>query len=258
MRQAYNRGGPGLPNMGIFKTNWFTASHSGYHTAHSPAQKKVPPSQNGGNDPFYTYDYWPVPTYWCSGLFKNEFWGVKVRKYGVDATKMGPLGYGTRTVIGDPRMPKTIERLEKRDYESGVYEGIFEDTAIREGSTEREKEEALTRNAMAVRSRQIFDAMRTKNFRGEGINTEHGEERDLQAGLRHPLPTPEYLCPKYEEIKEYLLANRGPLELALDTMGILSEPAFFRYIRDRGGISLTPMEFRSFLGIASGRRELLM
>jgi hypothetical protein len=53
-------------------------------------------------------------------------------------------------------------------------------------------------------------------------------------------------------------ANREPLELALDTMGILSEPVFFRYIRDKGGISLTPMEFREFLGYANERRELFM
>jgi hypothetical protein len=70
--------------------------------------------------------------------------------------------------------------------------------------------------------------------------------------------TPQYSCPRYEEIKEYLFTNRGPLQLALDTMGILSEPAFYRYIRDRGGISLTPMELREFLGYANERRELFM
>jgi hypothetical protein len=253
MRQAYNRGGPGLPNMGIFKTNWFTASHSGYHTARSPPQNKAPPSRNGGNDPFYTHDYWLVPTYWCSSLFRDEFWNVKGRKYGADATKMGPLGYGTRTVIGDPRIPRSMERLEKRDYESGVYEGKFEDTAIFEGWTDGEKEAALRRNAMAVKSRRIINAMKTKNFRDVD-----DEEEDLQTELGDSPLTPRYSCPRYEEIKEYLFANRGPLELALDTMGVLSEPAFYRYIRDRGGISLTPMEFRSFLGIASGRRELFM
>jgi hypothetical protein len=238
--------------MGIFKTNWFTASHSGYHTARSPALNKPPPAQDRGDDPFYTYDYWPVPTYWCSILFRDEFWDVKVRKYGADATKMGPVRYGTRVVIGDPRMPKTIERLGKRDYESEVYEGEFEATAICEGWTDGEKEEALTLNAMAVKSRRILDAMRTKNPRNVD------DEENLQTEFRGPPLMPWYSCLRYDEIKEYLFANRGALELALDTMGILSEPALFRYIKDRGGISLTPMEFRSFLGSANERKELFM
>jgi hypothetical protein len=253
MRQAYNRGGPGLPNMGIFKTNWFTASHSGYHTARSPPQNKPPTSENEGNDPLNTYDYWPVPTSWCCYLFGDQFWNVEVRKYGADAARMGPLGYGTRVVIGDPRRIETMGRLEKRDYESGVNEGVFEDTAICEGWTEGEKEEALTRNAMAVRSRRIFDAMRMENFRDVD-----DEEENLQTEFGNSPLRPRYSCPRYEEIKEYLFANRGPLQLALDTMGILSGPAFYRYIRDRGCISLTPIKFRSFLGVANERRELFM
>jgi hypothetical protein len=78
---------------------------------------------------------------------------------------MRPLGYGTRTVIGDPRMLRMMGRLEKRNYESEVYVGEFEDTAINEGWADREKEEGLRRNAVAVRSRRISDAMRMKNFR---------------------------------------------------------------------------------------------
>jgi hypothetical protein len=202
MRQAYNRGGPGLPNMGIFKINWFTASHSGYHTARSPPQNKQPLLGRRDNDPFYTYDYWPVPTYWCCGLFKDEFWTVKVRKYGADATEMRPLGYGTRTVIGDPRMLMTMGRLEKKDYESGVYEGKFEDTGISERWTDGEKE-ALTRNAMAVKSRLIFEAMRMKSFRG----VDDGED-SLQTEFCDSQLTPQYSCPRYDEIKEYLFANR--------------------------------------------------
>ena len=239
--------------MGIFKTNWFTASHSGYQTARSPPQNKPPPSESRQNDPFYTYDYWPVPTCWCSSLFTDEFWDVKARKYGADATKMGPLEYGTRTVIGDPRRIETRGRLDKRDYESGLYEGIFENTAICEGWTDGEKEEALRRNAMAVRSRQIFDAMRTKILRDVD-----DEEENSQTELDDSPLIPDYSCPRYEEITEYLFASGGPLELALDTMGILSEPAFYRYIKDRGGISLTPMEFRGFLSSADERGELFM
>jgi len=238
--------------MGIFKTNWFTASHSGYQTARSPPQNKPPPSDEG-NDPFYTYDYWPVPTYWCSGLFREEFWDVQVRKYGADATKMGPLKYGTRIVIGDPRKIESMGKLERIIYESGVYERSFEYTAISEGWIDEEKEEALKRNEREVRSRQISDEMRTKSLPGVS-----DEEEDIPMEVDDSPLMPVYSCPRYEEIRDHLFANRGPLELALDTTEILSEPAFYRYIRERGGISLTPMEFRGFLGSASEKRELFM
>jgi hypothetical protein len=185
-------------------------------SARSPPQNKPPPAQNGGNDPFYTYDYWPMPASWCSSLFRDEFWNVEVRKYGADAMKMGPLDYGTRTVIGDPKRIETMGRLEKRDYESGDYEGEFEDTAISERWTDREKGAALTRNAMAVKSRKIFDAMRMNSFRDVD-----DEQEDLRTNFGGPPLMRRNSCPRYEEIKEYLFANRGPLELALDTMGIL-------------------------------------
>jgi hypothetical protein len=52
----------------------------------------------------------------------------------------------------------------------------------------------------------------------------------------------EYGCPpnEWETITKYLYANRGPYQLALDTMGWLPEPAFHRYIRDHGGLDITP------------------
>jgi hypothetical protein len=173
MRQAYNRGGPGLPNMGIFKTNWFTASHSNHQTSRSPFLQSIPPPVllEGENDPFHTYDYWPIPTSWCCDIFKDEFWNVEVTKYGADATKMGPLGYGTRVVIGDPRLLGTMEKLGMRDYKSESYEGTFEDTAISEGWTDMEKKAKLRRNAMAVRSRRIFHALKTRTSQDQGSDT---------------------------------------------------------------------------------------
>lgn len=50
------------------------------------------------------------------------------------------------------------------------------------------------------------------------------------------------------DLTEHLFANRGPLELALDAMTFdILEPTLYRYILDRGGLTITPAEFRQFL-----------
>ena len=88
--------------------------------------------------------------------------------------------------------------------------------------------------------------------KGREDNDSDTEDEDLS---NDKPPTEEYSCPRWTEITQYLFRNRGPLELALDTMAIVSEPAFYRYIRDRGGITLTS---RNFLGVASAKEELFM
>lgn len=72
------------------------------------------------------------------------------------------------------------------------------------------------------------------------------------------VPSVKYGCPRWDDITQYLFDNRAPGELSLDTMTILSVPLFYRYIRNHGGIDLTPMEFRNFLGVANERKELFM
>lgn len=59
-------------------------------------------------------------------------------------------------------------------------------------------------------------------------------------------------------IMRYLNQNRGPLELGLDTMGFVSEPTLYRYIRDRGGLDITPQILRSFLAKCNEKRELFL
>lgn len=66
-----------------------------------------------------------------------------------------------------------------------------------------------------------------------------------------------YSCPRYDEIKAYLCRNRHYEQLALDTMDFdMPERTLYRYILDRGGLEITPLEFRNFLYTASERREM--
>ena len=70
-----------------------------------------------------------------------------------------------------------------------------------------------------------------------------------------------YNCPRWNEIKKYLVRNCGPL--AIDTMGMMSEQLFLKYIKSLRApkyipLQITPLEFRSFLGTASEKRELFL
>ncbi|KAH7381048.1 hypothetical protein BKA64DRAFT_749758 [Cadophora sp. MPI-SDFR-AT-0126] len=55
-------------------------------------------------------------------------------------------------------------------------------------------------------------------------------------------------CPRYNEIKMFLIANRAEQKLALDTMGLLSESVFYRHIREISGITITTREWDPFPG----------
>ncbi len=68
-----------------------------------------------------------------------------------------------------------------------------------------------------------------------------------------------YDCPRFNEIRNFLVANRGPTLLALDTMRILSLPVFYRYIRELDGpLNLSSLEIRNFLGVCNQERTLYL
>lgn len=88
---------------------------------------------------------------------------------------------------------------------------------------------------------------------------------DLDPGPEPWKPT--YECPRYEEIKAYLIKNKAYNKLAFDSMKLATEPQLYRYIRDFGSrqraeldnvLSITGLEFRSFLAMANEKEELFM
>ncbi|KAH8586422.1 hypothetical protein B0O99DRAFT_585965 [Bisporella sp. PMI_857] len=71
----------------------------------------------------------------------------------------------------------------------------------------------------------------------------------------NPIPSP-LKDSHYQSISSYLLKNRGPLELALDTMDFdIPEATLYRYIIERGGLIISPRDFRSFLIQADKKGE---
>ncbi|KAG4429548.1 hypothetical protein IFR05_014971 [Cadophora sp. M221] len=222
MRQIYNRGGPGLPNLGFFQNSFFTSRNAGYSTSRG-APSLPPPVSAGELDPFYTYDFWVVLTSWYGGLFDQELWEVQLRSMAKDALKMGPLKYGARTVDG----ALAVSRISFNRAGRNIREAL----SLRPSSSGTPPT-------------------------GQYGERDDNEDEDFEMKLPEipVMPTPS--CPRYDEIKRYLFANRDPLELALDTMRILPESTFYRYIRDHGRITISAHELRTFLHMALDNWEL--
>lgn len=162
----YSQGGPGLLPMGYFRTNWFTIKHHKYSSA--PALSYA--TQPLDNDPYYEYDYFPVPTSWCHGLFQPDFWTSVVRVMGNRSTVMGPLTFGTRELHRKPEQgPRMI-----------VNTGRLEDLAlvvIDDSMTYKEKVAHMFENARRIRAKRILNAL---------VKTQENEEQGMPP--RSPSP----------------------------------------------------------------------
>lgn len=249
MAPNISEGGHGLSPMGIMKTNWFTERHERYSTLQIPLDHQpVPP---GAIDPYYTYEYWPIPIVWQLSLFRPSLWDIFVRNIGSDATRMGPLTYGTRTINKD--------RYDVAKYTSlsGFGRvGYFDEIAIDNSMTDQEKYEKsfeISRRNHArevIKRRNVFLSNNTnmeedlygKIVDEDDISDTEDEESDLQSA------TPTFDKQRYFQISQYLFDNRLPLELALDTMDFdMPEATLYRYIQNRGGLTIKPQEWRNFL-----------
>ncbi|TGO32021.1 hypothetical protein BHYA_0365g00010 [Botrytis hyacinthi] len=234
MTQMYNRGGPGLPNMGIIKTSWFTDKNKTYQASRkAPALNRKP--KRGQGDKFHTYDYWPVPTKWYSSVFTEGYW-ENVREFRPEAKKIRTEKRGMRYLSKDH--PDAKSQID----DGGI--SIGSGWPYGSPQTRSQIEKFIAVNKVLTR-----------------ISEEHrlGEEiHDPLGYFNIEPPTVTYSCLRWNDITEHLFSNRGQLELALDTMELLSEPTLFRYIRDHGGIDITPLEFRTFLGVANEKRELFL
>lgn len=177
-----------------------------------------------------------MPTTWYTSIFTKEFW-ENVRGVGPEYKRMRIEKFGMRFLSKDHPDAKTQIDDSGMNIGGGWPYG-------------------------PPRTRSQTERFRFKNKLSTKLTEQHdvkkSEDHDPLDHLNVKPPIVTYSCPRWHEITGYLFSNRGPLALALDNMEILSEPTIFRYIRDHGGINLTPMEFRSFLGVANERRELFL
>lgn len=243
----YSRGGPGLPAMGTFLTNWFTEKHEFYSDGKAPILAYDPRLEMGSNDPFCVFDYFPIPLIWHHSLFQSDLWNIPVRKFGTKATRMGPLSMGTRFLAGNPADEPAI-------YIKSSELATVPVIAIPGDMNQLQMASLMFENGRRAKAFAITLAVsRLVQPEAEAAPPEEGahDEED-----EHTTPKV-YNCPRWDEITQYLFKNRGPEELALDTMKFeMPEPNLYRYILDRGGLDISIAEFRQFLGFANQTNQI--
>ncbi|PVH85483.1 hypothetical protein DL98DRAFT_650908 [Cadophora sp. DSE1049] len=173
-------------------------------------------------------------------LFREDLWNTKVKQSGNKVLKMGPQTFGMRAYLDKNTF--LLYHSERDVLLQYINEAISELVSqnVGDGSVNVEY--------------QNFDPLADPETRQKRVE-------------EYPPDLP-YSCPRCNEIKQWLIANRDPLHLAIDSMGILAEPAFYRYIRERStflrergigaGLTLTPHELRGFLATAQRSRELFV
>ncbi|PVH75183.1 hypothetical protein DL98DRAFT_593452 [Cadophora sp. DSE1049] len=256
-----------------------TEVNAGYRQPPSKPQTKGEP------DPYTTIESWPVPTEWYGKIVTQEFWDQKVRSYGLKALQMGHLKYGTR-MMKDSSDIGFIRRMENGKIEKVNSLGSKMQLCVPVGQTEAQQEAVIGEEKRSAKGQQILEAMSGLSITesSNGVSSGQGspeqlatakreeslgaesdsdpEARDKTVAKYPPLRAngsrfPQK-CPRYEEIKAFLTANRGEQKLALDTMALLPEPTFYRYIRDLKSINLTTQEFKAFLSKCHENKELFI
>jgi hypothetical protein len=246
------QGGPGLPNMGILATKWFTQKSE--RNLYKPIVLAHKAPAAGEPDPYYCFDYWPVPVTYQTNLFQSEFWDRSVRAMGARATQFGPLSVGMRLLAEDREAPENYQiilqpamRIEENLTQHVIHDGMTEsEKAGWEFENKRRSQALLIFYSIATGSETEPLAVPPNQPKDPGTEAQGVQVED------EGIPD----CPRWTEILNYLLNNRGPLELALDSLTFeIPEPTLYRYILNRGGLDISPTEWRAFLRTANHKGE---
>ncbi|CZR60774.1 uncharacterized protein PAC_10670 [Phialocephala subalpina] len=252
MNGAYNAGGPGLPNMGLFKSNFFTECNQNYQRSDFTDIGYInglPPSMP---DPYFNIEYWPVPTLWFKDLFRKEKWDSMIKSFGSTGTAMGPLTFGTQFETKDPD-PRNLTPLQMP---ASMLTSMYVPGPIMASLDDKGREAVTIENTRIAKASSIIDSMGTISglVTADIFPSQAANMPRIDRSETYPCA-----CPRYGEIKTYCLDNRNPLQLAFDSMDFdIPEPTMFRYIQDRGGINLSAEEFRSFLHCCNTKKELFI
>ena len=201
--------------------------------------------------------------------------------------KMGPLTWGTRTLIPpnesgddfDEKNTSVVEPVEVADrprqnsLAATVREALV-DEAIKEIEKMRNTRQrriirnvhkaALTRyNVMKLEEKEIGTGAIPSwaKHSPAAYSTETDDYSDILSEAERPTPP----CPRYQEISKYLLENRAQGALFLDTLPhhMQSGPGYpenvlLDQILNFGGLQITPEEWNLFVQTASERGEMFI
>lgn len=254
--------GLGFPCAAILSVSFFHKGEVDY--VKTPIPPPIPPFPPNWD----YYQAFPVPVGYFEDVFQPDFWD-HARKYGTEATRMGPKTLGSRIAI---------DQGEHRDIVwSPEYDLIPDESVVITNSMRPEEERAANmENLRRARAHRISTGI---NYSLQQTLEAHDTTDAMDVDELGDMPPDHFITlgknfdtlsaidtefshsvlppsPRYEEIRNYLLANRAQGRLCLDTMAFYI-PAYrvLHYIQDFGGISITPDEWIAFLGHCSDRNE---
>lgn len=177
---------------------------------------------------------------------------------------MGPITFGTRLRAEDHEHLNNLRYNRSFSKLISKYSGPMPHTRM--NTTPRERWQNAQFEKAAKIARALFSHRKEKfypcstflipgQFPPPAEEYESDTDSMYSDGYNDDYENP--LCPRWEEITEYMFRNRGPGELALDTMTFdIPEHVLYKYILQRGGLDITAEEFRDFLAMAHKKLEL--
>lgn len=267
----------GVPCAATVSIPYFTRPEWQEYMSHAPLVHPLPPG--------WSYvETFPIPIGYFEDLFRPEFWD-HVRQFGLAATRTGP-----RT-IGKRYREKAGNRKAKLSWSSNFETPPDTDIILDNRMTPAEERAAKCENLRRARARRILNAIGGDQRRMVGPNLDSVDSMDVDVDsmeIDEPAVEPEETdpnhytiqgkdfdsvstmlteksqdalpdCPRYEEIRRYIMANRASGSLCLDTMNF-EIPAYnlLQYIYDFGGINITSDEWITFLKTCDDTGECFM
>jgi len=157
-------------------------------------------------------------------------------RYGQSVTHMGPRTYGSRYDAG------AKVRTASTNFPDGGFEA---DVVIKDTMTVDEKQRVDFENDRRAKVRGIKAAMEELRSQPPVMDPKVALALSIEQG-DYIEPRFEPPCPQFDEIRQFLYANRT--SLVLDTMDFeIPEHLLYSYVVAAGLMDLTPTEWRGFL-----------
>jgi len=202
---------------------------------------------------------------------------------------MGPLRYGIRRPLENTTEKHFIRRMDTGKVRKIKELELTMQPLVPVGQAEAPQEIAIAEAKRLARAQQITEAMAGLSLKQSKTGSKKGSsmpsatakrdkspasesESDLAAreeGLRISITLCRWIglysamstLRRNKTILDYIL-NIAEQKIALETMGLLPEPTFYRYIRDfnkeQNKFELRVQQFKAFLSQCNWKKELFM
>lgn len=259
--------GPEIPCGTIFNVPNSYRSKRDHNKAESIFVPPFPPN-------WKYIDSFPIPIGYFEDVLLPEFLD-HARQFGIETTKMGPKTIGSRIKFNsrrgqytwspdvDPPANGYITLCNRMSYEeesAATLENLRRSRAQRILTAIGGRQDSIDQDDFDTDPMDIDDPNSVLEETDPNHYTVQGKDFDTLSAISSecdPDELPE--CPRYEEIRDYLRANRAQGRLCLDTM-CFDIPLYtlFQYIQVFGGINITPEEWLAFIQNCDNRSEMFL